>query len=78
MKKKIRKELPKLPRGVGTYDYISEDTDTIRYRKNITINSVTERLVVYGNTISEVNKLMKDEESSATIRLKLQETNVAR
>lgn len=60
MKKKIRKELPKLPRGMGTYDYISEDTDTIRYRKNITINSVTERLVVYGNTISEQNTSGQD------------------
>ncbi len=60
MEKDNRKKLPKLPRGMGTYDYTAKGS--IRYRKNITQNGITKSLSVVGSSISEVNKLMQEKE----------------
>ena len=54
-----QKALPKLPKGMGTYDYVR---DKIRYRKQITYLGVTSNLSVTGTSIAEVNKLMQKKE----------------
>lgn len=59
------KELPKLPRGMGSYSY--ENNGDIRYRK--TINGKT--ISVTGSTLSEVNTLMKEKEKEVTKQIKL-------
>lgn len=59
------KELPKLPRGMGSYSY--ENNGDIRYRK--TINGRT--ISVTGSTLSEVNTLMKEKEKEVTKQIKL-------
>ena len=69
---KNSKELPKLPRGMGSYSY--EKNGDIRYRKNVSGETIS----VTGSTISEVNKLMKDKESETIKRIKVgikKETN---
>ena len=48
----MKKELPKLPKGMGAYDYLPNGD--IRYRKSVKGT----RISVTGTTISEVNKLM--------------------
>lgn len=58
--KKI-KELPKLPRGMGSYRYRSNGL--IQYRKQITLDGVQYNLSVYGETLNEVNQKMKEEEA---------------
>lgn len=54
-----KKPLPKLPKGMGTYDYVR---DKIRYRKQITYLGITSNLSVTGTSIAEVNKLMQKKE----------------
>lgn len=69
---KNSKELPKLPRGMGSYSY--EKNGDIRYRKNVSGETIS----VTGSTISEVNKLMKYKESETIKRIKVgikKETN---
>lgn len=53
----MKKELPKLPRGMGSYCYVRDDT--IRYKKMVEAHE----LVVYGKTLKEVNDKMKEKES---------------
>lgn len=53
------KELPKLPYGMGTYDYVN---NKIRFRKHITANGISKSLTVIGESVSEVNKLMNQKE----------------
>ena len=50
------KELPKLPRGMGSHSY--ENNGDIRYRKMINGRTIS----VTGSTLSEVNTLMKEKE----------------
>ena len=52
-------QLPKLPRGLGSYDYYN---DKIRYRKSVSDGKYNKRLIVYGDSIKEVNKLMAEKE----------------
>lgn len=52
---KNSKELPKLPRGMGSYSY--EKNGDIRYRKNVSGETIS----VTGSTISEVNKLIEQD-----------------
>lgn len=52
-------QLPKLPKGMGSYDY---KNDKIRYRKTITAYGQTKTLSVTADTIQDVNKLMKQKE----------------
>lgn len=65
------KELPKLPRGMGTYDYVR---GKIRYRKYITHNGMSQSLSVVGDTIQEVNKLMAQKEKEFIQQSKLRDT----
>ena len=65
-----KKELPKLPKGMGNYDYVR---NKIRYRKQITLNNVTKNLSVTGNSIAEVNKLMQKKEAEFKRNVKLGE-----
>jgi len=53
-------ELPKLPKGMGAYEWKNENT--IRYRKQVTYHGHTKQLSVSGKTIAEVNRLMKEKE----------------
>ena len=52
-------ELPKLPRGMGTYSYRGEK---IRYQKSCKYKDEVTRLEVVGDTIQEVNRLMREKE----------------
>ena len=61
---KNQKELPKLPRGMGSYSY--EKNGDIRYRKTIDGNSIS----VTGTSIAEVNKLMKAKEDETVRKIK--------
>lgn len=61
---KNKKELPKLPRGMGSYSY--EKNGDIRYRKTIDGNSIS----VTGASIAEVNKLMKVKEDETVRKIK--------
>lgn len=61
---KNKKELPKLPRGMGSYSY--EKNGDIRYRKTIDGNSIS----VTGTSIAEVNKLMKAKEDETLRKIK--------
>ena len=61
----MRKELPKLPKGMGAYDYLPNGD--IRYRKSVKGT----RISVTGTTISEVNKLMKQKEDETLKRIKI-------
>ena len=54
-----KKELPKLPHGMGSYAYFR---DKIRYRKSYEYKGQTKRLTVIGSSLSEVNKLMREKE----------------
>lgn len=65
-----KKPLPKLPKGMGAYDYAR---DKIRYRKQITYNNVTKNLSVTGKSISEVNRLMQEKEAQFKRDVKLGE-----
>lgn len=56
--------LPKLPRGMGSYDWKDKEHTVIRYRKQITYNGKTENLSVSGNSIKEVNSLMAEKETN--------------
>lgn len=62
---KNKKELPKLPRGMGSYSY--EKNGDIRYRKTIDGNSIS----VTGTSIAEVNKLMKAKEDETLRKIKV-------
>lgn len=62
---KNKKELPKLPRGMGSYSY--EKNGDIRYRKTIDGNSIS----VTGTSIAEVNKLMKAKEDETIRKIKV-------
>lgn len=62
---KNQKELPKLPRGMGSYSY--EKNGDIRYRKTIDGNSIS----VTGTSIAEVNKLMKAKEDETIRKIKV-------
>lgn len=53
------KELPKLPYGMGTYDYVN---NRIRFRKHITAHGISKTLTVVGDSVPEVNKLMNNKE----------------
>lgn len=53
-------ELPKLPYGMGNYDYLKNGK--VRFRKTITEGKKTKRLSVTGDTVQEVNALMLMEE----------------
>lgn len=55
--------LPKLPRGMGSYNWANEEHTVIRYRKQITYNGKTENLSVSGSSIKEVNDLMMQKEN---------------
>ena len=55
--------LPKLPRGMGSYDWKDKEHTIIRYRKQITYNGKTENLSVSGTSIKEVNDLMTQKEN---------------
>ena len=61
----MRKELPKLPKGMGAYDYLPNGD--IRYRKSVKGT----RISVTGTTISEVNKLMKQKEDETLKKIKI-------
>lgn len=61
---KNQKELPKLPRGMGSYSY--EKNGDIRYRKTIDGNSIS----VTGQSIAEVNRLMKAKEDETIKKIK--------
>lgn len=61
----MKKELPKLPKGMGAYDYLPNGD--IRYRKSIKGT----RISVTGTTISEVNKLMKEKEDETLKKIKI-------
>ena len=61
----MKKELPKLPKGMGAYDYLPNGD--IRYRKSVKGT----RISVTGTTISEVNKLMKQKEDETLKRIKI-------
>lgn len=65
--------LPKLPRGMGSYDWKDKAHTTIRYRKQITYNGKTENLSVSGSSIKEVNDLMiqKENETKKMIDLNM-------
>lgn len=65
-----KKELPKLPKGMGNYDYVR---DKIRYRKQITFNNVKKNLSVTGTSVAEVNKLMQKKEAEFKKNVKLGE-----
>ena len=56
---KERKELPKLPYGMGSYMYRGKKT---RYIKPCQYNGESTRLEVVGDTVSEVNQLMREKE----------------
>lgn len=71
MAKKKEIELPKLPFGMGNYDWTDETHTTIRYRKTVTMNGKTKRVSVYGSSISEVNQLMKAKETETEKELKI-------
>lgn len=60
----MKRELPKLPKGMGTYDYMPNGD--IRYRKSIS----GIRISVSGSSIAEVNRLMKEKESETTKKIK--------
>jgi len=62
MAKKKEIILPKLPRGMGSYNWTNEEHTVIRYRKQITYNGKTENLSVSGSSIKEVNDLMSQKE----------------
>ena len=53
-------ELPKLPRGMGGYDYYK---DGIRFKKRIRYEDMYKDVAVYGKTISEVNAKMAEKEA---------------
>lgn len=53
------KELPKLPYGMGSYLYYR---GKIVYKKTCKYNGEEKRIQVTGNTIPEVNKLMREKE----------------
>ena len=55
--------LPKLPKGMGSYNWVNEEHTVIRYRKQITYNGKTENLSVSGASIKEVNDLMIQKEN---------------
>lgn len=61
-------ELPKLPRGMGTYSYRGEK---IRYQKSCKYNDEVTRLEVVGDTIQEVNRLMRGSHICFGIRFRL-------
>lgn len=65
--------LPKLPRGMGSYNWANEEHTVIRYRKQITYNGKTENLSVSGTSIKEVNDLMiqKENETKKMIDLNM-------
>ena len=56
---KQQKPLPKLPRGMGNYDYYR---GKIRYRKAVQYKTYSTRLSVVGETVPEVNRLMQEKE----------------
>lgn len=60
----MKKELPKLPKGMGTYDYTPNGD--IRFRKSI--NGM--RISVTGQSIAEVNRLMKAKEDETIKKIK--------
>lgn len=75
MAKKTVTELPKLPRGMGSYYWKNEDHTRIRYRKQITKNGKVFNLSVDGNTIAECNSLMKQKEEEVIKGIKIAATN---
>lgn len=66
------KELPKLPYGMGVYDYFR---GKIRYRKTLKSGSKQRRVTVTGDTIQEVNKLMKEKETEFLKRYRSGDTS---
>ena len=52
-----RETLPKLPKGLGRYDY--QQNGSIRYRRNLAIGEKTVEFSATGHTLSEVNEKMK-------------------
>ena len=55
----IQKDLPKLPYGMGSYNYRG---DKIRYRKKCKYKDEEKYLEVVGDTVQEVNHLMREKE----------------
>ncbi len=53
------KELPKLPYGMGTYSYYR---DKLAYKKTCKYNGEEKRILVTGESIPELNKLMREKE----------------
>ena len=60
--------LPKLPRGMGTYDY---KNGKVRFRKSVNFNGVSKLLSVTGSSVNEVNKLMTQKEKEFIRQYKL-------
>lgn len=52
-----REPLPKLPKGLGRYDY--QKNGTIRYRRSLSVGEKTVELSATGKTLTEVNQIMK-------------------
>lgn len=57
---KSKKDLPKLPRGMGSYRYKSNGA--IQFRKQITLHGIQYNLTVEGDTVKECNQKMKEKE----------------
>lgn len=68
-------ELPKLPRGMGSYTWKNEEHTKIRYRKQITKDRKTYSISVDGDTVAECNTLMKKREEEIIKGIKIAETN---
>lgn len=71
-KSETKKELPKLPRGMGSYRYMG---NSIQYRKRLMLDDIQYDLSVTGDTVKECNQKMKEEESNVTRRHRLQLTD---
>lgn len=65
-----KKELPKLPRGMGAYDWYKDDL--IRYRKRVRYEEEFSDISVYGETIQECNRKMAIKENEF-VKLKKKE-----
>ena len=70
VKESPKPELPKLPKGMGHYNY---KNDKIRYRKRVTFGDVIKDLSATGNTIQEVNALMSQKEKEFFQQAKLRD-----